>query len=251
MSLMGYKRSEQLTTGRKGLHRTRENSECAQTHMKNNPPIRIRHAYPDDASFLATSALIAGRAHVHKGIWEVILGGSEEECLDFLHHISVTTVPHLFHYSCYFIAEYAKDRPVGSLGGYDSKQLGHQALQLALGEVVKKLNLTPQAFQEAEERSSKMLICLPKEIDGAWVIDSVATLPQYRKKGIAEKLMEHVLHEGKERGYTMAQINMYIGNEPALNLYKKMGFEVIEEKRDEYFERTIGSPGMLSLARTL
>jgi ribosomal protein S18 acetylase RimI-like enzyme len=44
---------------------------------------------------------------------------------------------------------------------------------------------------------------------------------------------------------------MYIGNEPALNLYKKMGFEVIEEKRDEYFERTIGSPGMLSLARTL
>jgi ribosomal protein S18 acetylase RimI-like enzyme len=137
------------------------------------------------------------------------------------------------------------------LGGYDSKQLGYQALQLALGEVVKKLNLTPQAFQEAEKRSSKMLVCLPKEIDGAWVIDSVATLPEYRKRGIAEKLLEYVLHEGKERGYNMAQINMYIGNEPALNLYKKMGFEVIEEKRDEYFERTIGSPGMLSLARTL
>jgi ribosomal protein S18 acetylase RimI-like enzyme len=129
--------------------------------------------------------------------------------------------------------------------------LGYQALQLALHEVITKLNLPPQAFQGAEERSSKMLVCLPKEIEGAWVIDSVATLPQYRKKGIAETLLEHVLLEGKERGYHVAQINMYIGNEPALNLYKKMGFEVIEEKREEYFEHTIGSPGMLSLALTL
>jgi ribosomal protein S18 acetylase RimI-like enzyme len=219
--------------------------------MKNNPPIRIRQASPDDASFLATSALIAGRAHVHKGIWEVILGGTEEECLDFLHHISLTTLPHLFHYSCYFIAEYAEEGPAGSLGGYDPQQLGYQALQLALREAVKKLNLSARTFQEAEERSTKILVCLPKEIEGAWVIDSVATLPEYRKRGIAVKLLEHVLHEGKERGYNMAQINMYIGNEPALNLYKKMGFELIEEKRDTYFEHTIGSPGMLSLARML
>jgi ribosomal protein S18 acetylase RimI-like enzyme len=219
--------------------------------MRNVPTIRIRHAHPDDASFLATAAIIAGRAHVTKGIWEVILGGTEEECLDFLEHISITIIPHLFHYSCYFIAEHPEDGPVGSLGGYDPKTLGYHALQLALHEVITKLNLPPQAFQGAEERSSKMLVCLPKEIEGAWVIDSVATLPQYRKKSIAETLLEHVLQEGKERGYHVAQINMYIGNKPALNLYKKMGFEVIEEKREEYFEDTIGSPGMVSLARTL
>jgi ribosomal protein S18 acetylase RimI-like enzyme len=219
--------------------------------MKHEPIIRTRHAKPDDASFLAKAAIIAGRAHVNKGIWEVILGGTEEECLDFLEHVSVTTIPHLFHYSCYFIAEYANAGPVGSLGGYDPKKLGYQALQRAIPEVIAKLNLPPQTSQGAEERSSNILVCLPQEIEGAWVIDSVATLPQYRRNGIAEKLLEHVLHEGKERGYHEAQINMYIGNEPALNLYKKMGFEVIEEKREEYFERTIGSPGMLSLARTL
>ena len=44
---------------------------------------------------------------------------------------------------------------------------------------------------------------------------------------------------------------MYIGNEPALNLYRKFGFEIIEENRDEYFEQNIGSPGMLSLAKDL
>ena len=44
---------------------------------------------------------------------------------------------------------------------------------------------------------------------------------------------------------------MYIGNGPALNFYRKFGFEIIEEKRDEYFEENIGSPGMLSLAKDL
>ena len=44
---------------------------------------------------------------------------------------------------------------------------------------------------------------------------------------------------------------MYIGNEPALNLYGKLGFEIVEETRDEYFEQNIGSPGMLSLAKEL
>jgi len=44
---------------------------------------------------------------------------------------------------------------------------------------------------------------------------------------------------------------MYIGNESALNLYRKLGFEIIEEKRNKHFEEKIGSPGMLSLARNL
>lgn len=66
----------------------------------------IRHARPDDAAFLAKAILIAGRAHVAKGIWEVILGGIEEESISFLHHISITQVPHLFHYSNYLIAEH-------------------------------------------------------------------------------------------------------------------------------------------------
>jgi ribosomal protein S18 acetylase RimI-like enzyme len=68
---------------------------------------------------------------------------------------------------------------------------------------------------------------------------------------VAEELLARVLEEGKQQGYRLAQVNMYIGNEPALNLYRKYGFEVVEEKRDLYFEQHIGSPGMVSLKRTL
>ena len=218
--------------------------------MKNAMQIHIRRASPKDAPFLAKAILIAGRAHVQKGIWEVILGGSEEECLSFLQRLAITKILHLFHYTCYFIAE-LKNEPVATLGGYNPQLSGYQALQRAIPEVMRKLHLPPQGFQAAEERSSKLLACLPQEIDGAWVIDSVATVPEYRGRGIAQHLLKAVLDEGKNQGHTVAQINMYIGNEPALNLYKKFGFKVIKEKRDAFFEQNIGSPGMVSLARNL
>jgi len=213
--------------------------------------IHIRKCRAQDAAFLARSILIAGRAHVSRGIWEVVLNSSEEECLHFLKHLTVSETAHLFHYTSFFIAETTDKTPVGSLGGYDPKKSGYQALQLALPEVYRKLHLSSQWFQGANERAAKILTCLPRDIDNAWVIDSVATMPEYRGRGVAECLLAKVMNEGREQGYSLAQIVMYAGNEPALQLYKKMGFTVIEETGDTFFEEQICSPGMLSLSRKL
>ena len=213
--------------------------------------IHIRNGHRDDAPFLARSILIAGRAHVKKGIWEVILGLPEEQCFRFLQNIAVTGPPHLFHYSCYFIAEIPENIPAGSLGGYNPKLMGYQALQQAIPAVYKKLQLPEKISCDANERAARIMACLPKEIDNAWVVDSVATMTEYRGNGIAESLLRKVLDEGKKQGHKLSQVNMYIGNEPALHLYQKIGFEIIEEKRDRYFEEKIGSPGMLSLVLQL
>ena len=213
--------------------------------------MQIRHANQADASFLAKIILMAGRAHVKKGIWEVILGSTEEEVLCFLECISNTKTPHLFHYSYYLIAEEIGFGPIGGLGGYDPKISGYQALQQAIPEVFRKLNLPTIAVKDIVERSSKLLACLPETIAGAWVIDSVATLPEQRGKNAAGELLNKILEIGKKQGHSQAQVSMYIGNEPALQLYRKFGFEIIEENRDEYFEKNIGAPGMLSLARDL
>ena len=53
---------------------------------------------------------------------EVILGGTEEECLNFLVQLSMTNRPHLFHYTCFIVAE-VDGRLVAALGGYDPKVL--------------------------------------------------------------------------------------------------------------------------------
>jgi len=104
--------------------------------------IKIRQAQKEDAAFIAWLILTAGRAHVKRGIWEVILGSPEKDCLAFLEMVAVTQTPHLFQYSCYLVAE-LDGLPVAGLGGYDPNNLGYLALQKALAEVFAKIGLNP------------------------------------------------------------------------------------------------------------
>ena len=211
--------------------------------------IEIRPARPDDAHFLSWVILTAGRAHVNRGIWEVILGETEEKCLAFLELLVLTEKPHLFHYSCYLIAE-AGGRPVAALGGYDPRVFGYQALRGVLPEVFKKMGM---AFpdQGMNDRSARVLGCIPDEVKGAWVIDSVATLPEFRRRGIVSRLLEEMLERGRNQGFRRAQVNIYIGNRAAQRAYEKHGFNVLDEKRDPVFEEEMGSPGMARLVRDL
>ena len=211
--------------------------------------INIRSARPEDAPFLAWAILISGRAHVQRGIWEVILGGTEEECLAFLQRLAVTKMPHLFHYSCFLVAE-GDGRPIAALGGYDPKFLGYPALRKAIVEVSKKMGFSGPD-KAAMKRSERVLCCIPDEVEGAWVIDSVATVPEFPRRGIVGKLLEEILEKGRNQGFRQAQINMYIGNMPAQKAYEKNGFKVIDEKRHPAFEEEIGSPGMVRLLRNL
>jgi ribosomal protein S18 acetylase RimI-like enzyme len=211
--------------------------------------IQIRPARPEDAPFLAWVILISGRAHVQRGIWEVILGGTEEECLTFLQQLTISKTLHLFHHSCFLIAE-ADGRPVAALGGYDPKVLGYPALRRAVVEVSQKMGFSG-ADEGAMKRSERVLCCIPDEVAGAWIIDSVATVPEFRRKGIVGRLLEEILEKGKKQGFRLAQINMYIGNFPAQRAYEKHGFKVIDEKRHPDFEAEIGLPGMMRLLRDL
>lgn len=211
--------------------------------------IQIRVAQPEDASFLAWVILTAGRAHVQRGIWEVILGGSEEECLAFLQELTVTKTPHHLRYPCFLIAE-VDSRSIAALGGYDPRILGYPALRKAVVELSKKMG-SSGADPSAIKRSERVLCCIPDEVEGAWIIDSVATFPEFRRRGILDKLLEEMLEKARKQGFQRAQINMYIGNTPAQKAYEKHGFRVLDEKRHPAFEEEIGSPGMMRLVRDL
>ena len=207
--------------------------------------LRIRNATYDDSPFLAWLILSAGRAHVKRGIWEVILDLPEDDCLAFLGHLVVTDPPHLFHHSCYLIAE-IETTPVAGLGGYDPRVAGYQALEQALPEVFRK---TGMSFSEEMRGGGPPRItrCIPPPLEGAWVVDSVATLPGFRRRGIAGRLLESILKIGQDRDFKQAQINIYIGNIPAQRAYEKQGFRIVDEWRDPFFEKEIGSPGIACL----
>jgi len=90
----------------------------------------------------------------------------------------------------------------------------------------------------------RILNCIPESVKGAWVVDSVAVVHEFRGKGIVSKLLKEILLKGRKQGFKRAQINIYIGNVAAQRLYEKHGFKILDEIRDPYFEAQIGSPEM-------
>ena len=65
-------------------------------------------------------------------------------------------------------------------------------------------------------------------------INNLAVLPEYRKGGIATAIIERVLADGALRGAHRATLEVRRSNEPALALYRKLGFMVTGTRRAYY-----------------
>lgn len=204
----------------------------------------IRPARPDDAAFLGWVIFAAGRSHCQRGVWDIIFGMPENECITFLEHLTVTEAHHMFHYSDFIIAE-VDGCPVAALSGYDHKQLVE--VGQAFLQVHEKLGWTEDQRVDNQKGVAAILHCYPEETEGAWIIESVATLPEVRRQGMINILMKEILEKGRRLGFGLAQVGVFIGNTPAQNAYEKCGFRVIDEKRHPDFEAETGSPGMKRL----
>jgi len=210
----------------------------------------IRKAVQEDGAFLADMIMMAGRNHTSRAILEYLLGGKPNDCMTFLQMLLITSSPHLFHYSCFMIAENS-DGPVAVMGGYDPNTMGYQVLQGAIPEVSPILGWSDAEQNLVKERTDKLVPCMPANVDDAWMIDRGATREEVRRQGAASQLTAAVIAEAGEKGFSKVQVNVYIGNEPAIKLYEKAGFTIAEEKADEFFEKMIGAPGMVSLVKDI
>lgn len=62
---------------------------------------------------------------------------------------------------------------------------------------------------------------------------AISLYEQYRHLGIGTKLMRKMLKLLKEKGYKQVSLSVQKANY-AVNMYRKLGFEVVEEKEEEY-----------------
>lgn len=65
-------------------------------------------------------------------------------------------------------------------------------------------------------------------------ITTLAVHPDYRRKGIGEKLMSYILDIGKKEKYKTCVLEVRVSNEKAINLYKKLGFKIDKIKKEYY-----------------
>ena len=67
-------------------------------------------------------------------------------------------------------------------------------------------------------------------------INNIAVLPEYRRKGYAKLLLEHLISFGKEHSLSFLTLEVRESNEGARALYQKMGFLEVG-RRKKYYER--------------
>jgi len=63
---------------------------------------------------------------------------------------------------------------------------------------------------------------------------SIAVLPEHRRRGVAYALMRQAMHAMRLYKAKECFLEVRVGNTPAVNLYKKMGFRIIQTMHDYY-----------------
>jgi len=154
------------------------------------------------------------------------------------------------HYTQFIVAE-VDGRPVAALSGYDPVNLGEETVMPHMPVVMEKMGLTPEDMGPGQKGLAAFMTCHPDAVEGAYIIEQVATLPEFRRRGLITRLLEEILEKGHRLGFPRAQVSFYIGNTPAQRAYEKVGFKFFDEKRHPDFEVEIGCHGIVRLLRDL
>lgn len=93
------------------------------------------------------------------------------------------------------------------------------------------------AYYYVAEADGKIAGCCGiRNIAGEGEITNVVVAPDYRKKGIARKMMEYMLDRAKEIGIGDCTLEVRVSNQPAIRLYESLGFKG-EGVRPGFYDR--------------
>lgn len=219
--------------------------------MTTQTNVRIVDARAEHIPFIAWVMLAAGRSHLTTGIWDLVVGDGERETLRMLEALTSTEQRHMGHHSIFIVAE-VDGRPAAALSGYIEAELPESAMMEPLATAFATVGRTTTQLVEGWQRAGSFGIVAPEHAGDVWVVEHVATLPEYRRQGLVNALLEAILDRGRERGATTADIGVLIGNDNAQRAYEKAGFRVIGEKTDPAFAAAYeGCPGIRALTRSI
>ncbi len=210
--------------------------------------VKIINAREEHIPFLAWVQLTAFRSHMPKGMWDFFIDRPDEDVLRFLEAFAVTETKHWGSYEGFIIAE-VDGTPAAAMTGYFEAE---STLDVGIAEACKKLGIEQDDINAGWSRAGTIaLVGDVPHTPGAWIIENVATKPEFRRRGLVDRLMIEQMNRGREKGATIGNIGVFIGNDNAQRAYEKAGFEVIGEKTHPDFEAVYGCPGVRQLRRDL
>jgi ribosomal protein S18 acetylase RimI-like enzyme len=217
--------------------------------MVTQTEVKIVPATREHVPFVAWVMMAAGRSHLPVGLFDFLAGGDEANVLRYCETLATTEQPHFAHYTTFLVAE-VNGVPAAGMCGYFEAEHGNVVQGIL--EANETLHRTPEEFAPCAAKAGTILLVSIGHGDvRPWIVENVATKPEFRRQGLVERLMAAHLDRGRERGASTADIGVFINNDAAQRAYEKCGFAVIDEKRHPAFEAAYGTPGVRALRRSI
>jgi translation initiation factor 4G len=196
---------------------------------------------------IAWVQLTAFRSHLPKGLWDFFVGGREEDTLRFLEAFATTQTRHWGSYQGFIIAE-VDGTPAAAMTGYFEAE---SSLQEGIAEACRTIGMTQDDINEGWTRAGTIALVATEHAPGSWITENVATKPEFRRRGLVDRLLAEMMDRGRAKGATIGDVGVFIGNDNAQRAYEKVGYEVVEEKTHPGFEAVYKCPGVRQLRREL
>lgn len=208
----------------------------------------IRAATRDDIPMLAEVVLLASRSHVTRGLFDLTIHSGDPDRLAAIRAILGTEQRSWCHYENFLVAWVDGER-AAALSGFSAYDETLLPLEKALTAGFRAAKLSDEEIGAAFKASLVFLKCGTDDERDAWIIEWVACLPEFRRRGLVRELLLAILERGRERGHALAQIGILSGNVSAQRAYENVGFVVDYEKTHPDFQAAIGCPGLVRLLR--
>jgi ribosomal protein S18 acetylase RimI-like enzyme len=209
----------------------------------------IRSAEVGDCRALAYHAYLAGKSHLDVSVYDFMfpgLAGPTDARLTLIENLLQTKTVSWFHYTFCSVAE-LDGQVAASLCHYHNRDGAYSRIAPALME----LGWDKEDLMAMAERMGPFFAVDFEHGVDSLIIENVGCSPKYRRHGLVSALIKDAVAMARREGFKDLQLGVFSGNTPAVNAYKKSGFEVVEERTDHSFEELMGSKGMIQMRLSL
>lgn len=101
---------------------------------------------------------------------------------------------------------------------------------------IEELSNPLAVFKIAVEKETKKIIGyvgMHHILDEGY-ITNIGVLEQYRRKGVAKKLMENLFGYGKEQDMSFISLEVRVSNQKAIDFYEQFGFKQVGKRKNFY-----------------
>ena len=187
----------------------------------------LRKASKNDIPFLAKILLLAETSGKELISYRKMFPLSEEELLKGFEIALDNDEPgHGLTYLTFLIAE-VDGMPAAAACGYIEGEFG-SSNHLMTGALMTGFN-TERVIEAYKKNSIFKEVQIAKSY-GALQIDSVATLAEYRGKGLFKMIFDEHCRIAILNGCKLLEIQVWAGNDAAVKTYQKLGCVIINEK---------------------